>query len=147
MRNDIALAPTRSRRESGQRAQRGIGLVLVLFLLVVVSLLAAALVELDRGGSNAVAIEVQSARALLAAESGAQLAAMTIFPISGATPACPGDFSRTFTAGALSSCTAALTCSSTVATDHTVFTVTSTGTCGSGDSYARRQVTIGLRSL
>ncbi len=130
------------------KTQRGMSLIMVLFILVVASLLAVAMAQLNRGGSNAVGIEIQSVRALFAAESGAQLAAMKIFPISGATPACPASsFSQTFSAGALSGCAASMTCASASAENRTVFTVASTGTCGSGDSYARRRITIGLRSL
>lgn len=149
--NKIALTLTLSRREREQKAQRGVSLVLVLFLLVVVSLLAAAMAQLNRGGSNAVSLEIQSTRALFAAESGAQIMAMTIFPISlasGSTPLpCPTNFSKTFSSNGLSGCSANMTCSAETAAGPTIYTVTSEGTCGSGNDYARRRITVGLRSL
>lgn len=127
--------------------QRGISLIMVLFLLVILSLLVAAMVQLNRGGSSAVSIEIQSTRALFAAESGAQIAAMKIFPINGTTPACPGNFSQSFTASALSGCSADITCLSTAAAGRTVYTVTSAGICGTGNDRARRRITVGLRIL
>ncbi len=128
-------------------AQHGVSLILVLFLLVVVSLLAAAMAQLNRGGSNAVSLEIQSTRALFAAESGAQAEAMLIFPINGAPTCPPADFSNTFPASGLSGCSTATTCNSLQAAGRILFTVTSIGQCGSGNDYARRRITIGLRSL
>lgn len=143
------------REQGGLRHQRGVSLILVLFLLVVVSLLAAAMAQLNRGGSNAVSLEIQSVRASFAAESGAQIAAMKLFPIGGTTPGCtavpatvPPSPATSFAAIGLTNCTATLTCSSpTNTTGPTIYTVTSEGKCGSGDDYARRRITIGLRSL
>lgn len=54
------------------KKQAGLSLVLVVFVLVALSVLAAALVQLLTVNSIAVANEVLSARAFLAAESGAQ---------------------------------------------------------------------------
>lgn len=141
-----------SRREGGQKNQRGVSLILVLFLLVVVSLLVAAMARLNQGSSNAVSMEIQSARALFAAESGAQIAAMTLFPIDG-TPACnnsdPVSFSKTFGTAGLNSCSANITHRCTTAGGRTIFTVVSSGSCGVAGTadYARRQITVGLRSL
>lgn len=133
---------------SARHAQRGVSLILVLFLLVVVSLLVAAIAQLNRGGSNAVSMEIQSTRALFAAESGAQIAALQLFPINGATPGCGAVTTpRAFTAGALNTCSANLTCTTATAAGRTVYTVTSEGICGAGNDRARRRITIGLRSL
>ena len=150
--NKIALTLTLSRRERGQKTQRGFSLILVIFLLVVVSLLAAAMAQLNRGGSSAVSMEIQSTRALFAAESGAQIAAMQIFPINGGTPGCAAvpTATQTFTAGGLTNCTANLACTPTTVTNpsRTIYTVTSEGKCANGtNDYARRKITVGLRSL
>ncbi len=128
------------------KSQRGISLILVLFLIVIVSLLTAAMAQLIRGGSNAVSMEIQSTRALFAAESGAQVAAMRIFPINGGAAACT-NFTQSFTVSALNGCSANITCAPVVAAGRTIYTVTSAGVCGSGNDRARRRITIGLRTL
>ncbi len=129
--------------------QRGISLILVLFLLIVVSLLAVAMARLNRGGSDAVSLEIQSTRALLAAESGAQIAAMRIFPINGgALSACPfGNLNQGFTTAGLNGCSANIECRHVSTAGRTLFTVRSEGICGSGNDRARRQITIGLQNL
>lgn len=137
-------------RSRQHQRQRGISLILVLFLLVVVGLLAAAMAQLNRGSANAVGLEIQSTRALFAAESGAQIAAMKLFPINSAsTPTCPATlFAQAFTANGLTGCSATATCSAPVTVSgHTIYTLTSVGTCGAGNDLARRQITVGLRDF
>lgn len=137
--------------EKGPKAQRGASLIMVLFLLVVVSLLVAAMARLNEGGSNAVSMEIQSTRALFAAESGAQSAAMRLFPIGGAAPGCAAVTATppiAFPAGGLGNCSATLTCNSVVVGNRTVYTVTSEGRCAvDTDDFARRRVTVGLWNL
>lgn len=123
---------------------QGFSLILVLFLLVVVSLLAAAMAQLNRGGSAAVTQEILSVRALFAAESGAQVMAMKIFPITGAS-AC-GPLALAFPANGLNGCTANVTCASVTTPGRTVFTVRSTGTCTANTERASRTIEVGLRS-
>ncbi len=131
------------------KLQRGFSLILVLFLLLVVSLLAVSMTQLNSGSSTAVSQEILSVRALFAAESGAQAMATDIFPL-GATPVCPASaLALTYTANGLSGCTAAVTvsCPALSAAGRTVYTVVSDGTCIAGTQRARRRVQIGLRSL
>lgn len=131
--------------------QRGVSLIMVLFLLVVVSLLAAAMARLNQGGSNAVSMEIQSTRALFAAESGAQLMAMRIFPINIASETnaiCPAQQINNFGTAGLNTCRATVNCVRTQAAGRTVFTITSEGRCAIGtNDYARRRITVGLRSM
>ncbi len=145
----LSFRPFRALREREQKKQRGFSLILVLFLLVVVGLLAAAMAQLNSGGSKAVGMEIQSTRALFAAESGAQIAAMSLFPIDGGTPGCAAvPASKSFTAGGLSNCKTNLGCSSASAAGRTIYTITSEGQCAVGtDDYARRKITVGLRSM
>ena len=135
--------------EKGLKYQRGVSLILVLFLIVVVSLLAAAMAQLNRGGSNAVGLEIQSTRALFAAESGAQIAAMKTFLIGGAPSGVNcGNFNQNFTVNGLNNCTASVICSGPATVNNiNVYTVQSTGTCGNGADYARRRIIVELRSL
>lgn len=122
-------------------------LILVLFLLVVVSLLAAAMVQLNRGGSATIGIEIQSTRALFAAESGAQIAAMKMFPINGSSAGVNcGNFNQAFATNGLNNCSAAVTCSGPVTVNNIyVYKVESIGTCGNGSDYARRKISVALR--
>lgn len=137
-----------SRRSKTPSDQRGVSLIMVLFLLVIVSLLAAAMARLNQGGSNAVSIEIQSTRALFAAESGAQRAAMQLFPIGGGTPGCGGVTTPVnFPAGGLGNCSANLVCTWSDAAGRRVYTITSEGVCGAGDDFARRSITVGLWNL
>jgi MSHA biogenesis protein MshP len=131
-------------KKRGQKTQRGVSLIIVLFLLVVVSLLAVSLAQLNRGGSIAVAQEIQSTRALYAAESGAQIAAMRIFPINSTPTLCPG-FTQAFTASGLNGCSATITCFSVNTAGKTIYTVTSDGICVTGNDRGRRKITVGLR--
>lgn len=155
------LFPSRSGRgvrveggllEKGRKAQRGASLIMVLFLLVVVSLLAASMARLNRGGSNAVSMEIQSTRALFAAESGTQLMAMQIFPLGGieANAQCPAALPQVnnFTVNGLNNCIATVNCNRTATAGRNIFTLTSTGECAIGtNDYARRKITVGLRSM
>ena len=147
--SENAFTLTPFRRERGLKTQQGVSLILVLFLLVVVSLLAAAMAQLNRGGSTSVGLEIQSTRALFAAESGAQIAAMRIFPINGSSAGgnC-GNFNQPFNNAGLNNCSAAVTCSGPVTVNNIyVYKVESIGTCGAAGSndYARRKITMALR--
>lgn len=149
-------------RQPLKTRQRGISLILVLFILVVVSLLVASMAQLNRGGSNAVSQEILSVRALQAAESGAQTMALKIFPLNYIKPAtcapvsCPTAVNRVFNVAGLNGCTVAATCTTATcipvsgaansAVNKIVFTVTSAGTCNAGTQSAYREVQIGLRA-
>jgi MSHA biogenesis protein MshP len=138
-----------SRFHSLPSAQRGISLILVIFLLVVVAMLVVAMARLNSGNQKIVSQEILSVRALFAAESGAQSMAMNIFPIgSPARTTCPVIPLITFPAAAtgLNGCTANLTCTTTTSGPRTVFTVKSEGRCDGGTEQARRMITVGLRA-
>ena len=55
-----------------QRNSRGFSIIMALFILVVLGALSAAMISIMAAGADSVAREVLSARALMAAESGAQ---------------------------------------------------------------------------
>ncbi|MBI2380305.1 MAG: hypothetical protein HYV16_06100 [Gammaproteobacteria bacterium] len=105
--------------------------MMVLFLLVVVSILVAALTRLNAGGQAAMAQEILSVRALFAAETGAQAMAMSVFPLNGAA-ACPATQSRAYAQPGLAGCRSETSCASATAGGQTVFSLTSTGECSSG---------------
>lgn len=135
------------RLSSPPHSQRGISLILVIFLLIVGSLLVVGLARLNTTLQTSVAREILSVRALFAAESGAQSAAMRIFPINAAPAACPANFVLNFNGSGLDGCRAALSCTPVTAAGRTVYTVSSEGVCGGGNDIARRRLTVSLRTL
>ena len=73
--------------------QQGFSIVFAIFVLVVLSLLATAMFNIMAAGSDTVARQVLSARALFAAESGAQRQLNAIFPpgaSASVTASCAG---------------------------------------------------------
>ncbi len=116
----------------------GFSLIAALFIIVVLGLLAAALFRMTQSSNVAVSQEALSIRAFFAAESGAQAAAMDLFPIGGGG-ACN---SRTinFTNSGLVNCQATITCTSFVADGETFYRVSSQGQCSSGELQTSRTV-------
>lgn len=122
--------------------QRGFGMPMVVFILVIMTLLAAAMVRLTTTGALSIASETQSTRAFYAAESGAQWAVNQLFPPAGGGAACAAATPLAFAAGGLSGCSTSVTC---VAqgnfNGNTHYLVTSTGSCGN----EVRQIQVGAR--
>lgn len=140
------------------KGQRGVSLVIAIFILVVLSLLGAAMINILSAGGESVAREVLSTRALFVAESGAQRALNQIFPPGssvGQTAVCDTldasavDYPAAALAGiqGCSTLQAEIDCSWANPTGSTVnyFTITSTGTCGPSGSAAVRVVEIQAR--
>ncbi len=131
-------APARSK-------QHGLSLVLAIFVLVVLSLLAAAMFNLMASGADSVAREVLSARALFAADSGAQRQLNEIFPPAGAAvpancaSAAQTPRTNTFTMGGLTGCNnVVVVCDYVLIDTVNYFSITSTGSCGpAGDDAVR----------
>ncbi|MFT7131072.1 MAG: MSHA biogenesis protein MshP [Gammaproteobacteria bacterium] len=121
-----------------RKQQGGMSMVLAIFVLVVMSLLGAAMVNILRSGSDSVAREVVSLRALMAAESGAQRLLNEIFPPGGATltGSC-GD--KNYAMNGLFACnTVDVSCQVLTIDSVDYFTISSTGRCGPlGDESVR----------
>ena len=119
-----------------QQNIRGSALILALFVMIVIALLGATLMEILATSSEGVAQEVLGTRALAAANSAMQGELQKLFPLNGtgggvcpATQPQPYDF--TAIAG-LYNCKAQVTCNNYVTgSDGTkYFRLKSTGTCG-----------------
>ena len=133
--------------------QQGFSLVLVIFILVALSLLAAAMINVFSAGGESVTREVISARALLAAESGAQRKLADIFP-AGAGAGLAGQCVTTnYTSaqlGGLRGCSTFLVtveCRPFAVDGVGFFNLVSTGRCGPADSPAVRVVEIQVRDI
>ncbi len=116
---------------------------MVVFILVILTLLAAAIMRLSTTSALSVASEIQSNRAFYAAESGAQWAMNQIFPPDGGGGACFAPANLNFTVGGLNGCSATVNCVSPgIFNGDTHFTVTSTGSCGT----ETRQIQVGAKN-
>lgn len=131
---------------------QGFSIVMALFILVVLSLLAAAMLSIMSAGADSVAREVVSARALLAAESGAERKLGEIFPPGAAVniAACQNSPGTTYASFAgLTACSnvsVVVDCSVVTVNAENYFTLTSEGRCGPVSAPAVRVVEVQARS-
>ncbi|MFC4258393.1 hypothetical protein ACFOZ5_05000 [Marinobacter lacisalsi] len=100
--------------------------------------------QLQQTSGEAVSLQIQSQRALFAAESGAQVAVAQVLDSNSCSLASSG---ISFSGSGLSGCSAALSCDAipvpaTGPASSPVFVVTSTGQCGSGLEQAERVVEV-----
>lgn len=128
--------------------QHGAGLPVALFVITVLALIVFGMAQVQESSGLAVGQQVLSQRAFYAAESGAQVAvAQALDGGSCGSVASPISFSQ----AGLAACSAAITCSSVQAdidgdaTLERVFTLVSTGQCGSGTEQATRTVEVRVR--
>lgn len=136
------------------RKQQGLSVVLAIFVLVVLSLLAAAMFNIMASGSDSVAREVVSARALFAAESGAQRQLNGIFPPGGVveTGSCSSAVetprANTFVMGGLIGCNDVVVVCEYVSIDAVnYFSLTSTGRCGPAGDGAVRVIEVQAKDI
>jgi MSHA biogenesis protein MshP len=122
--------------------QQGIGLPATIFIIVILAMIVLAMSDLNESSSRAFVQDYQSQRAFYAAESGAQVALNRIFQPGGSCGASPINF----TSNGLTNCRADLVCTRDDVGLVTYHTVTSTGTCGSGDDMAQREIQVRARS-
>ena len=131
--------------------QKGISMAFLLFTMIIVSLLAAALMRLNSQSNISNAHQVISTRAFFAAESGAQLQALGIFPVNGiggGIAACsnPGPI-YTFTVEGLRGCKATLSCFGTTIGLDSYYQVISQGQCNTGqDLQSTRTIEVRLKA-
>lgn len=127
---------------------QGFSIVMAMFILVVLSLLGAAMLSIAGSGNESVARAVLSARALMAAESGAQRKLNEIFPPGGAVnpAACqssPGTDYVNFTGlVGCSNFSVVVECDSITVNAVHYFTLTSVGSCGPTSEPAVRIIEV-----
>ncbi|MBL4826896.1 MAG: hypothetical protein JKY66_04150 [Spongiibacteraceae bacterium] len=138
---------TKNANLPSRHTQRGASLVIAIFILVALSLLAAAMINILNTGADSVAREVLSTRALFAAESGAQWKLNAIFPPGSptATANCNDDDP---TLSGLTFCANAyidVNCTFLPINGSNYFTITSMGLCGPTNEQAARVVEVKAR--
>lgn len=127
--------------------QKGISLAFLLFTIIVVSLLAAALMRLNSQSNLSSAQQVIATRAFFAAESAANLQALAIFPVIGTGGSCSNQ-NYNFTAAGLEGCSASTTCSLITINTTNYYQVTSAGQCNSGQALqSTRTIEIRLKAI
>lgn len=126
--------------------QQGISMAFLLFAMIIVSLLAAALMRLNSQSSISTLHQIISTRAFFAAESGANLQALTIFPIIG-TSNCTNQ-TYNFNVNGLLGCSAVTSCTSITINSKNYYQVISKGQCNSGqDLQATRTIEVRLQDI
>ena len=127
--------------------QSGAGLPVALFIITVLALLVIGMAQLQQASGESVSLPIQSQRAFYAAESGAQVAVRDVLESSDCSAlTTPLSFSAT----GLNGCSAALSCESVTENisgpgGNTVFSISSTGQCGSGPDRAVRIIEVRVR--
>lgn len=140
--------------ESGFNKQNGAGLPVALFIITVLALLVVGMAQLQESSSDSVSLQIQSQRAFFAAESGAQAGVASVLNDPDPPSVCPASgssWSINFPSAALAGCEAAISCSSADTPGiggtggNRVYSLASTGQCGSGPDRAERSVEVRFR--
>ena len=137
--------------QSPARRQGGSALVIGIFVITVMFLLAAALINIVEDADTGLTQEVWGTRALAAANSGADAALAQLFPLNAAanyTPSC-SSVSSTWTppyVAGFHACSVAIKCTRySVVGVITQYRINSTAVCESGDTRVSRQVEVEAR--
>ncbi|WP_088210045.1 MSHA biogenesis protein MshP [Shewanella sp. Shew256] len=137
-------------RQCAAHRQGGSALVIGIFVITVMFLLAAALINIVEDADTGLTQEVWGTRALAAANSGADAALAQLFPLNA-----PANATATCTSVANSwtppnvvgfhACSVSLSCTSYAVGTVTQFRINSKAICESGDTRVSRQVEVEAR--
>lgn len=121
---------------------------MALFILVVMALIGTTLMQMLSNSNSAVAWEVLSNRALLAADSAAEMAMFQLFPPGQAEMDCSAVSTSSSFSDGLSGCTATVSCSefehATLGSHH--YQIRSQGSCSAGEIETVRKVYLEART-
>jgi len=134
----------RAARARFHSRQRGSALVIGIFVLTVMFLLAAALINMASDSDSALNQEVWGTRALAAANSGADAAMASLFPLDGTEPGCTavGDKWVPPDVVGFHACQVFLSCQAIAGAGMTQYLLRSHAVCASGDIRVSRQVEV-----
>lgn len=152
---------------TNRNQHRGSALIIALFIIIVMSLLGTALVNMQSTSSEAIAQEVLSTRALAAARTGAQRHLTLLFPLNGSvnTTICPTtnsvvynqNFTKPTDLGSnapygLVNCSVSVSCENYATNTTTTpvtqyYRITSSGTCGEGTINSSSNSVISSRTI
>ncbi|KGJ94300.1 PilX N-terminal domain-containing pilus assembly protein [Colwellia psychrerythraea] len=145
------MCPKLSIRTVISDKQRGSALVLALFIIVVTTLLGAALVRMISANSETIVYEVIGTRAYQAAQAGAQRKLSEVFPLLPGSVQCTQNtlYNEFSTVQGLENCVAIdVDCVEGPTVDDIVYyTITSTGQCNVAEVFTSRTIEIKARRL
>jgi MSHA biogenesis protein MshP len=149
----LTKLPSQLSSQSGKprypNQQAGSALVIAIFVIVVLSVLGAALVKMLESSQESVAYEVLGTRAYTAAQSGLQWQLAEVFPLSDSPSACDDivnalpSFDNTL---GLAQCNVSVSCDDFVHDTIRYYTITSTGECAIGSELTSRKIAVEARS-
>ncbi|MEJ6520029.1 MSHA biogenesis protein MshP [Shewanella bicestrii] len=137
-------------RQCSARRQGGSALIIGIFVITVMFLLAAALINIVEDADTGLTQEVWGTRALAAANSGADAALAQLFPLNApanATATCTSVTSSWTPPNVVGfhACSVSLSCASYSVGAVTQFRINSKAVCESGDTLVSRQVEVEAR--
>ena len=144
------MTAKRDNRPVTLSAEKGSALVMMIFIMVVLALLLAALAYITAQSNQNTAYQIASTRAYWAAQSGAEWGTYQIAPATGSaarrcfsSPAYPAIGSIP----ELKGCSAKVACSSARTASTTSYQITSQGACPAGNLGAGNSPVVALRSV
>ncbi|PKG38142.1 hypothetical protein CXF74_15115 [Psychromonas sp. Urea-02u-13] len=151
-----------SHKVTSPKKQQGSAIVLAIFVIIIVSLLGAALVSLQRDSAKGTSYEVYAARAYLSAYSASEIALVDLFPLNSSAANATNCTDISVPLGTNISvplgndagfhgCTADYQCQtlmpSTSSSLPTRYKIVSTAVCKNAQTVTRRQITVEAVSL
>ncbi|MGI2081357.1 hypothetical protein [Shewanella putrefaciens] len=136
----------RSQRPALPTRQRGSALIIGIFVITVMFLLASALINIVEDADTGLTQEVWGARALAAANSGADAALAQLFPLNGSVGVCLASSSWTPpNVVGFHACRVELSCKAYAVDTVTQYRINSKAVCESGEIRVSRQVEVEAR--
>ncbi len=131
------------------RLQQGSAIVIAVFIIVVMSLLAAALTRMLQDSQQGVGYEVYGTRAYLAANAGVELGLLKLFPLGGGAVVCDYTLNLDLSAQvAFHGCLIEYSCATKlVDINNKIYQVDSTAKCDAGEFVTRRKIQAQAKEL
>ena len=138
-----------------KQSQQGISLLMMVFFIVLIAVISAALVKITATANVSIGNEVISTRSFFAAETGAQNAMALLFPLNGTVVTTCSTVNNSLnspsinlTTNGLGNCSVSVVCNGPVTINgRYYYEIESTGHCGSGESIAIRTIRVAARTL
>lgn len=137
------------KRLSTPHPEKGSALVMVIFVIVVLALLLAALAYVNSGSNQNTAYQIASTRAYWAAQSGAEWGVYQVTAYGSCAPHTPLTYSSYAPNAGLAGCNATVACSSSSSAPTasiTSYRISSQGTCPAGNLGPANQPVSAVRS-
>lgn len=152
MKRRCILIMSLNKHHSSLEKQAGSAIIIAIFVIIIISLLGAALVSLQRDSAKGTSYEVYAARAYLSAYSAGEVALAKLFPLGETDPdetncsvASPAKITVTLTSDTgFNGCTADYTCLILSGDSNlpTRYKIDSTAVCKNSQTVTRRKVTV-----